>query len=298
MPELTDEQKVLRNSTGLLIAEAINRIPASRIGLGILGASVGELVRVAAVDENGTPTSWAHVPPGDIVTNENLLDNWYFGPGVINQRGQTSGSGTGYKTIDRWRTSGYASTLSTLTDDGLTIQNSSNSGAGGIGQYFKTDIPAGTTVTLSVFVSLGADATGVAVRFYDADGGYDQLTASTGMIIDGQFRWGTIKLTRNCIRVQFRGSPFISTLTYKAVKLEFGNSQTLAHKEDGVWVLNELPDPAVELFKCQRYFQMFRNQAFRPTYGQDFRPVMATDEPVLGSFVKDDVTYYTASSEP
>ena len=39
-----------------------------------------------------------------------------------------------------------------------------------------------------------------------------------------------------------------------AAKLEFGSSQTLAHKEGSKWVLNEIPDYATELAKCQRYF--------------------------------------------
>ena len=40
----------------------------------------------------------------------------------------------------------------------------------------------------------------------------------------------------------------------QAVKLELGPFQTLAHKEGSKWVLNEIPDYATELAKCQRYF--------------------------------------------
>lgn len=39
-----------------------------------------------------------------------------------------------------------------------------------------------------------------------------------------------------------------------AAKLELGSTQTLCHKEDEVWVLNDPPpNPAEELAKCQRY---------------------------------------------
>jgi hypothetical protein len=38
-----------------------------------------------------------------------------------------------------------------------------------------------------------------------------------------------------------------------AVKLEFGPEQTLAHQENGAWVLNEIPDYGQELAKCQRF---------------------------------------------
>lgn len=41
-----------------------------------------------------------------------------------------------------------------------------------------------------------------------------------------------------------------------AVKLEMGSQQTLAHQEDGVWVLNEIPDYGEELTKCMRYLQI------------------------------------------
>lgn len=41
-----------------------------------------------------------------------------------------------------------------------------------------------------------------------------------------------------------------------AVKLELGSQQTLAHQEDGAWVLNEMPDYGEELTKCMRYLQV------------------------------------------
>lgn len=41
--------------------------------------------------------------------------------------------------------------------------------------------------------------------------------------------------------------------TIRAVKLELGTQQTLAHQEDGAWVLNEIPDYGEQLRRCQRY---------------------------------------------
>lgn len=41
--------------------------------------------------------------------------------------------------------------------------------------------------------------------------------------------------------------------TIKAVKLELGTQQTLAHQENGAWVLNEIPDYGEQLRRCQRY---------------------------------------------
>ena len=42
--------------------------------------------------------------------------------------------------------------------------------------------------------------------------------------------------------------------TIRAVKLELGTQQTLAHQENGAWVLNEIPDYGEQLRRCQRYF--------------------------------------------
>ena len=52
--------------------------------------------------------------------------------------------------------------------------------------------------------------------------------------------------------------------TFVAAKLELGSQQTLAHQENGVWVLNEIPDYGEQLRRCQRYF--FRLQL---GYGYD-----------------------------
>lgn len=53
--------------------------------------------------------------------------------------------------------------------------------------------------------------------------------------------------------------------TIIAAKLELGETQTLAHEEDGAWILNEIPDYAGQLAKCQRYYVNFtRSPTFFP----------------------------------
>lgn len=42
--------------------------------------------------------------------------------------------------------------------------------------------------------------------------------------------------------------------TVYGVKLEIGSAQTLAHKVNGVWVLNEIPSFTTELLRCKRFF--------------------------------------------
>ena len=88
-----------------------------------------------------------------------------------------------------------------------------------------------------------------------------------------------------------------STSYLKAVKLELGPVQTLAHQDaDGNWVLNDPPpNKALELLKCQRYYQVFSDAAMRPAKAVDYRPVMCID-PTLGTISIDGVTYYTADA--
>lgn len=59
MAELTDAQKVLRNDTGKRIAEAIEALGGTPpIGLGMTGATPGQVPVINTVDANGVPTSY------------------------------------------------------------------------------------------------------------------------------------------------------------------------------------------------------------------------------------------------
>lgn len=61
MAQLTDDQKVLRNSTGLLIRAALLTIAeklAAPLGLNITGATPGQVPVIKTVDANGVPTSY------------------------------------------------------------------------------------------------------------------------------------------------------------------------------------------------------------------------------------------------
>ena len=50
----------------------------------------------------------------------------------------------------------------------------------------------------------------------------------------------------------------------RAVGLELGSQQTIAHKEYGDWVLNEIPKFGDQLAECQRYFvRIGSNSAYR-----------------------------------
>lgn len=85
--------------------------------------------------------------------------------------------------------------------------------------------------------------------------------------------------------------------TFAAAKLELGSEQTLAHQDaDRNWVLNDPPpNKALELEKCQRYFQIFSTQEKRPVLAEDFRPVMRIN-PALTTMEINGGTWYVADA--
>ena len=174
-------------------------------------------------------------------TNPNLLDNWYFG-NPVNQRGQTEYTEDTTYTIDRWWLQ-YDTTLS-IVDGGIKI-----GGKWDVQQYFETTLP-NATYTLSLL--------------YKDRTGSDPLRLLTGNRTDGDLAQteskdasGILSVTfstakSNKVNFGFTGS-VDNSATIIAAKLELGSTQTLAHKENGVWVLNEIPDFGEQLRRCQRY---------------------------------------------
>ena len=175
------------------------------------------------------------------VSNPNLLDNWYFG-NPVNQRGQTSYSGAGY-TIDRWMNEHSDKVVVTLENGLLKLTFS------GVTTYMqKVQVPVGIQVTCSVLVE-NIDGE-LYILWQDIEGYTDthELKLSQGM--------NTLTATttkKNCRFCIYSNTESNKTISLKAVKLELGSQQTLAHQENGVWVLNEIPDYGEQLARCQRY---------------------------------------------
>ena len=181
--------------------------------------------------------------PISMMSNRNLLDNWYFvgggsqqggGQFPINQRGQTVYSAGDYG-IDRWV---MYSPSGNLQSDGLHFSANES-----IAQNLESSLINalnGKTVTMSVLTSDGLFAGSIV---------YDKTVAQ-------YFYAQGISLVKG---VGGNGSNYAQVFTSSptvvcAAKLEPGSNQTLAHQENGVWVLNEIPNYAEELAKCQRYF--------------------------------------------
>ena len=189
--------------------------------------------------------------------NPNLLDNWYFG-NPVNQRGQTewlSSASANVPCVDRWNWWGQytAGSILKLLGDGLQLIGTAGEEVlyQRIEQKIEKErLPVGATVTLSALVKAEVDASIVL-----SVGGQNYATVSVQANV-----WELITYTTNAPSVEQTHSISIqrntagATFTVKAVKLELGSQQTLAHQENGVWVLNEIPDYGEQLRKCQRYF--------------------------------------------
>ena len=147
-------------------------------------------------------------------------------------------AGNGY-TIDRYRNTN-ASNVLLIEDDGIRFI-----GTGDGGFHIKIEphmIGIGRTYTLSVLV--------------------DEIVG-TGYIAQWATPTPVIKVGMNTLTFvahenTWQGTSVVHLLNgevkVRAAKLELGSQQTLAHQENGVWVLNEIPDYGEQLRRCQRYY--------------------------------------------
>lgn len=249
----------------------------------------GDTIPVSATDP--TPVSEALTASGGGV-NPNLLDNWYFGR-PVNQRGGYiipagveyndlswnhagttdkaypvvgySGqdplitvNGTNYivgksaqvpgycaagYTIDRWKLDiGEAVTL----EDGCICLKKSGTYWG---EYFADfDQFIGMTLTGSVLLSDGTLRTGSFVYNGSLNQGQTFFSSELGFYVQ--------RLSDSLTQCEINS--LVDNVKIKAAKLELGSTQTLAHKENGVWVLNEVPDYGEQLRRCQRYCRVYK----------------------------------------
>lgn len=196
-------------------------------------------------------------------TNPNLLDNWYFG-NPVNQRGQTSYGQTQQYSIDRWMiTNDYA--YVDVADGYITLRGNDVNGFGGIIEKLESSIKnalLGKTATLSFFAKL---YTTCAIAGYhitptdDTDNFELYSVTFSGSSAD--------YVLFNAVTAVTTGAKIADIL---AAKLELGDTQTLAHKENDKWVLNEIPDYGEQLRRCQRYAR-----AYKCLLGQTFLPIGA-----------------------
>lgn len=202
----------------------------------------GDTIPVSAEDSTLISEALTKIPTtsgGGV--NPNLLDNWYFGR-PVNQRGQTEYTTGGVYTLDRWWMQ-YDTTLS-IVDGGIKI-----GGKWDVQQYFENTLP-NATYTLSL---LYRDRTGsdplrlIAGNRTDGDLAQTESKDASGIL---SVTFSTA--TANKVNFGFTGSTDNSAIII-AIKLELGDTQTLAHKEGDKWVLNEIPDFGEQLRRCRDY---------------------------------------------
>lgn len=240
----------------------------------------------------------AHIPAIARV-NANLLRNGTFADGcIVNQRGKTSYAGTGYG-VDMWYTTG--ATLSVdVTAEGVKLYKNAASTNPAWAQALETDAAVGQTVTVSMLYK--GNGEGASLRVAQSGGIVTLSNVSDWTLAQKTFaleKWsvGTLQ-DRAIVAIQcFESMAANQGLYIKAIKLELGEQQTLAHQNgDGAWVLNELPDYGGELLRCQRYYQVYTTAAARPAKALDCRPVMRTD-PVQSTVSVGGATLYANSAE-
>lgn len=175
-----------------------------------------------------------------VAVRPNLLDNWYFvgggsqqGAGIfpINERGATSYSGQVFG-MNRW--------IGVLATASVSIQSGGIVVVGGV--YQNLDV--GTTLSL-----LGKTVTLTVLML---DGTLDSQTVTLPATAPSSY---TLEIDTNNMRLAFNDADTIRVQmksgSFVAMKLELGNTQTLAHKVGNAWVLNELPDYEEQLIRCR-----------------------------------------------
>lgn len=203
----------------------------------------GDTIPVSAEDSTLISEALTKIPTtsgGGV--NPNLLDNWYFGR-PVNQRGQTEYTEAGKYVIDRWYL--QLDTSLSIVDGGVKI-----SGKWDIEQFFDNTLP-NATYTLSM---LYKDKTGSDdLRFIVGNRSDGDIKGVNTKNASGLLSFTVTSDNINKLIIGFSGSTG-NSVTLLAAKLELGDTQTLAHKENEKWVLNEIPDFGEQLRRCQRYF--------------------------------------------
>lgn len=280
---------LISNTGGALTAYAIGAKPASDLALQItiveLSGATGTIVGAPLV--GNMPLTAASINsalgynPG--MVNPNLLVNWYFvggGQFPINQRGQTEYTTTGYG-IDRW----WSIFTRVKVDNGIVLESTDTTYGANLRQAISPEILTalrGKTVTLSVLVESGSGTMGLAL----ATGMNTGQTVIANVACTAGITTYTVVLPETVgsaayTYLLFRFTTAVGTsIKILAAKLELGSVQTLAHQENGVWVLNEMPDYGEQLARCQRYYQI---RSANNIEAVDMRPTMRLSSPTITS---------------
>ena len=246
---MSDKEILQENNTNLnenneelnTILEDINKLPSA-----IVKPETFTEGNIPQFDSDGnvidSGKSVANVGGG---INPNLLDNWYFS-NPVNRNGQTeyvsSDAINTLFTIDRCFVHGGTS----FTISALGISSSTNKC---IYQHLNMSIDyiTGKTVTLSALTDKSLISVTGFVNKTIAGEIYLEFNSDEGYLV----LQDSLRFYPN-LEVGIASNPD-SPIVLKAVKLELGDTQTLAHEENGTWVLNEIPNYAEQMAICSQY---------------------------------------------
>lgn len=147
-------------------------------------------------------------------------------------------------TIDRWCIYGYTSGAIALTHDGINISGSFDFGT----VIEMSRIPDDSPITASFLFTDGFYPFTVANKYTVGAAQIDSGGAQCVWLPN----WPNADAGTGLFFVNGKAFPSINR-TFIAAKLELGTTQTLARQENGNWVLNEIPNYAETMAKCQRH---------------------------------------------
>lgn len=208
--------------------------------------------------------------------NPNLLDNWYFGnpvdqrgwyvvpPGVA-YAGGSSGTTTKYYTVKAtymYNNVKYAvfdvdgaecnvpfyACVRGYMGAGYTVDRWKING-GGL-RVTSTGLQFDTSYVLfqNLDLPISLPNTIATVSYLLADG-----NVYSGLLTTGYIAVGPYSVTNDNSNILYINKATANAPNILAAKLELGPTQTLAHQENGQWVLNEVPDYGGQLRRCQWY---------------------------------------------
>lgn len=160
--------------------------------------------------------------------------------------------GAGY-TIDGWCILG-ANTVVLVKDNEIWVgKNDENGDNGRIFQPIESPKHlAGKTHMASLMLNNDENFSASIVMVYsNADLKIMNFSSASGAVVSTEltFPEGT-PVANTGLNNRFQISVSSGWVKLKAAKLELGSVQTIAHQENGKWVLNEIPDKNEELLKC------------------------------------------------
>lgn len=228
--------------------------------------------------------------------NPNLLDNWYFEGGgsqegsnkfPINQRHGSSypvasityDSGSDPSPnymIDRW-VSRNSNLAMSIYNEYVRLKTIATGTPAHLYQILENPI-GGRPVTFSALVSriqldpasTGTDAGQFQIKLKDASG--NDLAETDFAESDSGLRLLTVTYNGSGASVAAVGLclnnsvPTDGFVNVRACKLEYGARQTLAHRENGTWVLNETPNLTDEYLHCFRFCRILNGTAHSTYY--------------------------------